>query len=405
MAESFSATSFCTPYFYFVLSLSVIIPCLNEANTIGDCIAKARQALTALPVEVSEIIVADNGSTDGSLQIVPALGATLVTVEQKGYGATLDAGIKSATCDWIIFADGDSSYDFSEIKYFLPLMGDHDFIIGNRFRGGIEKNAMPFLHRYVGTPIISFIGRRSFGVKLGDFNCGFRAIRRSSYLQLGMKAKGMEYASEMIAKASLQQLRTGEVPVSLHRDGRGRKPHLNTWRDGWKHLRLILLLSPKWLLLYPAILFLATGFLLGTALLFSYIKVFSIVLDIHTLYYASIMFMAGIQLMQFYIIARLYGSSAGIYPARRFSTIVFKLLAFERALAAGMFIFLTGVLLTFYALHKWKMVHYGPLDPSYVFRIIIPAGFCISVGMQVIVFGFLLYTFRQNFMDASKKAV
>jgi hypothetical protein len=218
-----------------------------------------------------------------------------------------------------------------------------------------------------------------------------------------MKAKGMEFASEMIAKASIQQLKIGEVPVNLYRDGRGRKPHLKTWRDGWKHLRLMLLLSPKWLLLYPALMFLVVGMVLGGALLFSYIRVFNLVLDIHTLYYASVMFMVGIQLLQFYILARLYGSSTGLYPARKFSRIVFKLLAFERALVAGSIIFFTGIALTLYALYQWKLRQFGPLDPAYVFRIIIPAGFCISIGMQVIVFGFLLYTFRQFVFSPTKK--
>ena len=377
-------------------SLSVVIPCLNEANTIGSCIRKARIAMEQLQLSFSEIIVADNGSSDGSLEICEAERVNIVHVETRGYGAALDAGIIAAQGDWIIFADADDSYDFADIASFIPLLEQgYELVVGNRFGGTIQKNAMPFLHRYLGTPVISFLGRRSFNVPLNDFNCGMRAIRKAAYLKLGMKSRGMEFASEMIAKAGLNHLKMSEVPVNLYKDGRHRKPHLRTWQDGWKHLRLILLLSPKLLLLYPALCFLILGTLLGGALVFSYVRIYNLVLDIHTLYYASVMFMVGIQLMQFYILARLYGSSMGLYPARKFSNIVYRLLAFERALVAGTFIFLIGIVLTGYAVYQWQQKNFGELDPAYVFRIIIPAGFCISLGMQMIVFGFLLYTFRQ----------
>lgn len=377
-------------------SLSVVIPCLNEANTIGRCIQKARHALDRLNLVFSEIIVADNGSSDGSQAICENQKVRIIHVPQKGYGAALHAGISAAESEWVIFADGDDSYDFGEIPLFIPFMNaDHDLVVGNRFGGKIHKGAMPFLHRYLGTPVISFIGRQSFKVPLTDFNCGMRAISKKAYQQLGMKAPGMEYASEMIAKAGIGNLRIAEVPVTLHKDGRGRKPHLRTWQDGWKHLRLILLLSPKWLLLYPALFFLIVGTLLGGILVFSFVRIFNVSLDIHTLYYASIMFMLGIQLLQFYILARLYGSSMGIYPARRLSKFVFEYLAFEKALISGFLIFLTGILLTGYAVYIWQQTGFGVLDPVYVFRIIIPAGFCLSLGMQVVVFGFLLYMLRQ----------
>ena len=290
-----------------MLSLSVVIPCLNEASTIGTCIRKAKAALDKLSLDYREIIVADNGSTDGSLDICKAEGVGLIQVEEKGYGAALNAGIKSAASEWIIFADADDSYDFGQIDVFIPLLQQgFELIVGNRFGGNIQKKAMPFLHRYIGTPVISFIGRHSFNVSLSDFNCGMRAITKQGYLQLNMKAKGMEFASEMIAKAGLHHLKITEVPVNLSKDGRGRKPHLRTWHDGWKHLRLILLLNPAWVLLYPALFFLIIGTFLGGILLFSYIRIFDLVLDIHTLYYASIMFMVGIQLLQFYIVLEVY---------------------------------------------------------------------------------------------------
>jgi hypothetical protein len=222
-----------------------------------------------------------------------------------------------------------------------------------------------------------------------------RAIRTDAYTQLNMQSPGMEYASEMIAKAGLQRMPIAEVPVQLHKDGRNRKPHLKTWQDGWKHLRLILLLSPKWLLLAPAILFLIAGVMLGSLLLFNFIEVFNLVLDIHSLYYASVFVMLGIQLLQFYVLARLYGSSMGLYPARRFSQWVFRWLGFETGLLVGSMVFFSGIGLSVFAVWQWQQAGFGPLDPSSVFRIIIPAGFCISLGMQMMVFGFLLYSLRQ----------
>jgi hypothetical protein len=222
-----------------------------------------------------------------------------------------------------------------------------------------------------------------------------RAVRKAAYEKLHMQCTGMEYASEMIAKAGLQRMHIVEVPVSLQRDGRNRRPHLKTWQDGWKHLRLMLLLSPKWLLLAPAIIFLLAGSLLGGILLFSYVEVFNLVLDIHTLYYASIFLMVGIQLLQFYVMARLVGSNMGLYPARRFSQLVFRWFGFESGLVAGGLLLLAGIVLSLVALRQWQEAGFGPLDPSSIFRIIVPAGFSIALGMQCIVFGFLLYTIRQ----------
>ncbi|WP_416441262.1 glycosyltransferase family 2 protein [Phnomibacter sp. MR] len=377
-------------------ALSVLMPCLNEANTLARCISSARLALAQAGITHSEIIIADNGSTDDSVAIATAAGARVVHVTTKGYGAALHAGILAAQYEWIIFADADESYDFADVPQFIPAMrSGADLVVGNRFAGGIDAGAMPLLHRYLGTPVISWIGRQSFAVSLGDFNCGMRAIRKAAYEQLHMQSPGMEFASEMIAKAGLQRMHIAEVPVRLHKDGRDRKPHLKTWQDGWKHLRLMLLLSPKWLLLAPAIFFLMLGLLLSSTLLFSYIQVFNLVLDIHTLYYASIFVMLGTQLLQFYVLARLYGSKMGLYPARQFSQKINRWLDFETGLLLGGSIFLLGILLSAYAVWQWQQAGFGPLDPSAVFRIIIPAGFCIALGMQIMVFGFLLYTIRQ----------
>ncbi|HMP92145.1 MAG TPA: glycosyltransferase family 2 protein, partial [Phnomibacter sp.] len=326
--------------------ISVVIPCLNEARTIGTCIQKAQQAISRSGL-AGEVLVADNGSTDGSATIAHSLHARVVPVPEKGYGAALHTGISQARYDWVLFADADESYDFTELERFIPpLQAGAQLVVGNRFAGGIAPGAMPWLHRYLGTPVISFIGRRSFGVTLTDFNCGMRALHKPSYLQLSIQSPGMEYASEMIAKAALHKWTIAEVPVSLHKDNRGRKPHLKTWSDGWKHLRLILLLSPKWLLLIPALIFLTLGLGLGTLLVFSYIKVFNLILSIHTLYYASVFVIIALQLLQFYVIARLYGHSIGLYPARRFASMVKHWLSFEKGLLLGGFLLLTGLALS-----------------------------------------------------------
>ncbi len=297
-----------------VQSLSIVIPCLNESATLPSCIERAKLLLEKNHLK-GEIIIADNGSTDDSAMIALTGGARLVEVKEKGYGAALHAGIKQSESDYILFADGDDSYHFDEAGAFIKAFDEGaEVVIGNRFRGGIEKNAMPFLHRYFGTPIISFLGRRSFHVSLGDFNCGMRGIKKEVYSQLDMKSTGMEYATELIAKASYKKMQIVEVPIKLHKDGRDRKPHLKTWSDGWKHLKLILLLSPKWLLLYPALFFLLTGGLLGISILSTQVKIFNVRLDIHTLYFCSVFGILALTFLEFYYMVNYYGMSIGVYP-------------------------------------------------------------------------------------------
>ncbi len=376
------------------ISISVVMPCLNEASTLGFCIKEAQTALEKAGVHDTEIIVADNGSTDGSQQLAQELGANVIRVNQKGYGSALHAGISAARYDWVFFADSDMSYDFRNLEHFIPEMHHQaDLIVGNRFKGHIDSGAMPFLHRYLGTPVISVLGRRSFGVNLGDFNCGMRAIKKDAYVKLQMQSGGMEYASEMIAKAGLKKLDIREVPVDLRKDGRDRKPHLSTWQDGWKHLKLILLLSPKWLLLFPSLFFMIAGLLLGSILLFNYVSISDLVLDIHTLYYASIFFVVGFQLFQFYLFAKLHGHKMGIYPKRKIVNDINRYFSFENSLILGSIIFLSGIFLSAVAVWQWKASGFGPLDPVKIFRIIIPAGFCISIGIQSMVFGFMMYVF------------
>ena len=244
--------------------ISIVIPCLNEANTIGICVAKAKQALLENKVS-GEVIVADNGSTDGSQKIAENAGAQVVTISQIGYGAALCGGILASSGEFIIMGDGDDSYNFLEIEPFLnEWKNGTEFVIGNRFVGGIENGAMPWLHQYLGNPVLSFIGRLFFQNGFGDFHCGMRGFTREAFEKMNPNTAGMEFASEMVVKASLLQLKSKEVPIKLYKDGRGRPPHLNTWRDGWRHLRFLLLFSPRWLFYYPGLTFVFFGMLFST---------------------------------------------------------------------------------------------------------------------------------------------
>ncbi|MBC7829441.1 MAG: glycosyltransferase family 2 protein [Chitinophagaceae bacterium] len=382
-------------------SLSIVIPCLNESATIKSCITRAKILLAGLP-NSGEILVVDNGSTDNTTKIAEAAGATVVTTPLKGYGAALHAGITAANGNFILFGDGDDSYHFDEAMPFIDqLCKGSDFVLGNRYKGGIEEGAMPFLHRYLGTPVISFLGRKSFRLQLGDFNCGMRAIKKTSYEKLQMQSVGMEYATEMIAKASYQKLSIGEVAVKLYKDGRLTRPHLHTWSDGWRHFRLILLLSPKWLLLFPSVLFLLLGLTFGSILAYSYVRAADMVLGIHTLYYSSVFLVISFQLFQWYILAKMHGIQTGLFPEKKMPAFFIRYFSFEKGLILGLILILLGFILSLSVFFLWKGKDFGPLDPLQTFRIVIPAGFLIMVGIQLIVFGFIFYTIRNLYSKKS----
>jgi glycosyltransferase involved in cell wall biosynthesis len=379
-----------------VTSLSFVLPCLNEEQTLPVCLSKIKTFIAQLSIP-AEIIVADNGSTDGSLAICRRENVRCIQVPVKGYGSALHHGIQHATGSHIVFADADDSYDLREAGVFIEAFNrGFDVVIGNRYQGGIMKNAMPLLHRYIGTPMISFIGRRSFKVPIGDFNCGMRGIRRSTYDLLDMKASGMEFATELIAKASYKKCSITEVPVKLYKDGRGRKPHLKTWSDGWKHLKLILLLSPKWLLLYPALFFMTMGTLLGAVILTRQVKVFNVHLDIHTLYFCSIFLILALTFIQFYCIVNIYRKGLGLYTERGITRWVYNKLNFERGLVFGLGLFLTGLIINTAALYKWYQVGFQELNPGMIFRIIIPGGFLMIEGLQLVVFSFFVTMIKSN---------
>ncbi len=379
-----------------VQSLSIVIPCLNESETIGTCIYNGKRLLAENSL-LGEVIVADNGSTDDSIAIAIQYGAEVLKVSERGYGFALHEGILHAKSEFVLFADGDDSYHFDEGGPFIDAFNQgFEVVIGNRFKGGIENGAMPFLHRYLGTPILSMLGRKSFHVGLGDFNCGMRGIRRDTYEKLEMKSGGMEYATEFIAKASYKKCSIREVPVKLYRDGRLGKPHLKTWSDGWKHLKLILLLSPRWFLLYPALFFFIIGSLLGVSLSFNELVISHIVLDIHTLYFCSIFLIISLTFFQFYCMVNYYGMSLGIYARKGVTQWMSVHLNFEKGLGIGFLIFLTGFILSTAAVLRWYRLSFQNLNPQEIFRIIIPGGFFMIVGLQIVVFSFFLTMIKTN---------
>lgn len=378
------------------LELSIVMPCLNEAETIKICIEKALGNLARLNIQ-GEIIVADNGSTDGSRELANAAGAQVVEVLERGYGAALRAGIHAAKGRFVIVGDADDSYDFSQLDPFVSkLRDDFQLVIGNRFRGGIASGAMPLLHRYLGNPVLSFLGRLFFKTKVGDFHCGLRGFERRAVLELGLTTNGMEFASEMVVKSALAGLKITEVPTTLSLDGRSRAPHLRTWRDGWRHLKFLLTLSPRWLFLYPGLTLLFTGIGLQALLFRGGVRLGSIGLDIHTMLYAAAVSVIGLQMTWFAIFARVYGTSAGLLPRSSRLEYALRALTLERGLAIGLVMLGGGFTLSANAVLGWAHVGYGALDPREVMRTAIPSVSMLLMGMEIILASFFLGLLRMQ---------
>ncbi|MEH6538120.1 MAG: glycosyltransferase family 2 protein [Psychroserpens sp.] len=368
------------------IELSIVMPCLNEEETLGVCIKKAQHFIDSNKIS-GEIIIADNGSTDTSISIAKQLGARLVHVKEKGYGNALKGGINAAKGVYVIMADADDSYDFESLMPFLKKLREgHDLVMGNRFKGGIKKGAMPFLHKYLGNPVLSFIGRLFFKINIGDFHCGLRGFSKEAYNKMNLKTTGMEFASEMIVKSKLNNLSIAEVPTVLHKDGRSRPPHLNTWSDGWRHLRFLLLYSPKWVFLYPSLFLLIFGLVSSTILIIKPVAIVNIMFDVHTLLYTASMTLIGFQFFVFYALTKIFAVENGLLPKSNRYNNLFKYLNLERGLVSGAIILLIGVILSIKGLFFWESVNFGSLNPSDTFRIVIPAVFTILLGIQIILF-------------------
>lgn len=372
------------------IEVSVVMPCLNEAETLAVCIEKAQASLRELGIH-GEILIADNGSTDGSRAIAESLGARVIAVAAKGYGNALMGGINEARGVFVIMGDADDSYDFASLGPFVEkLRAGFDLVMGNRFSGGIRPGAMPPLHRYLGNPVLTFIGRLFFKSPVRDFHCGLRGFNKEAIRNLDLRTTGMEFASEMVVKATLQKLRIAEVATTLSKDGRSRAPHLRSWRDGWRHLRFLLLYSPRWLFLYPGALLMATGLLVGLSLLPGPRVVGGIVFDVHTLLYAALAVVLGFQAIVFATFTKVFAIMEGLLPEDLRLDKVMKYVTLEVGLLVGFALVVLGLAVSIYTVFFWNEQSYGQLDPSLTLRLVIPAVTSLMLGCQIVLSSFFL---------------
>jgi glycosyltransferase involved in cell wall biosynthesis len=372
------------------IELTILMPCLNEEETLAACIDEAHGFLARANID-GEVLISDNGSTDDSIRIAEQRKARVVQVPVKGYGAALMHGIRAARGKYVIMGDSDGSYDFSRLEPYIDrLRAGNDLVMGNRFLGSIEHGAMPFLHRYLGNPVLSFLGRLFFKIPVGDFHCGLRGFRRDRLLALGLRARGMEFASEMVVRAALSGLVIGEVPTTLSPDGRSRRPHLRTWRDGWRHLKFLLMLSPRWLFLYPGVLLFCVGLVAKAAILIGPVALGRVVLDIHTMLFAGGAMIIGLQMIIFSVFVKTAAATHGVLPSgsnfRRFAS----RFSLEKGIVLGAVVALCGFILAAYSLWIWVSTGFSALEPRDVMRIAIPSLTLSVIGIELILSSFVL---------------
>jgi len=374
------------------IELTILMPCLNEAETLATCINKAKAFLQRENIS-GEIVIADNGSLDGSQEIATQHGARIVHVPIRGYGSALQHGIQGAAGQYIIMGDADDSYDFLSLKPFIAKLREgYDLVMGNRFKGSIKPGAMPFLNKYLGNPVLSLLGRLFFKSSLGDFHCGLRGFRRDAIQQLNLQSTGMEFASEMIVQATLQELKITEVPTTLSPDGRSRRPHLRPWRDGWRHLKLLLLMCPRWLFLYPGFALVLLGMTGMTLLSTGPLQWGHYSFDVHTMLFASMSIIIGLQGVFFFLCAKLISKKASPSVERWM-----KIFTIEKGLLLGGTVCSVGLGGAMYSVWLWMQSSFGPLLPSEMMRIIIPAFTLLIAGMQTIFASFFV-----NMISVSK---
>ncbi len=383
------------------IEVSVVMPCLNEERTILACINKAQSSFQKMKIS-GEVVVADNGSTDRSVEIATRAGARVVFQPIRGYGAALLAGIDAARGGIVVMGDADDSYDWSEIEPMVRKVRErYSLVVGNRFEGGIRPGAMPFLHRYLGNPVLSFLGRLFFRSPIGDFHCGLRGFRKADILALKLRTTGMEFASEMIVKASLRGLPIGEVPVVLSPDGRNRPPHLRTWRDGWRHLRFLLLYSPRWLFLLPGVFLLGLGMLGMLVIGRTSVVIGGIGLDIHSLAYAGAFVVLGVQMLLFAVFSKFIGQEGGWLPDNpRFSKLM-SYISLELGLILSLALFFGGMVLTIGALGIWSDANFGGLDPRVTMRWVVPAVTMLALSGEILLASFFLEVLRLRSQHSS----
>jgi len=369
--------------------LTILMPCLNEERTLGNCIRKAQSFLKRAGIK-GEILVADNGSIDSSVEIARDLGARVVSVAESGYGSALTAGIATATGQFVIMGDSDESYDFSKLELFVTKLREgNDLVMGNRFRGGIAKGAMPALHRYFGNPLLTKIGRIFFSCKsIGDFYCGLRGFRKNAIEGLRLQSQGMEFALEMVIKAQMHHLRITEVPTTLSPDGRDRAPHLRRYRDGWRSLRFYLLMSPRWFFGYPGALMLAAGFIASLALLTGPVRIMSVTFDYHTLLYSTAAILLGYQSILLFAFAKLMAVETGLHPPGTKFWFLEKRRTLEYCVITGSALMAIGIALGFCATRQWESVGFGSLRPAITIRLVICSVLFLLLGGQTLLAGF-----------------
>ena len=376
------------------LELTILMPCLNEAETLALCIEKALGYLERSGV-AGEVVIADNGSTDGSQAIATALGARVVPIEARGYGAALLGGIRAARGRYVIMGDSDDSYDFSRLDGFVDKLRDGwQIVMGNRFLGGIAPGAMPPLHRYLGNPVLTTIGRILYGSPSGDFHCGLRGFDRTSILELGLDLPGMEFASEMIVKATIRKLRITEVPTTLSKDGRSRPPHLRSWRDGWRHLRFLLLFSPRWVFLYSGLAMLCVGLLGMLALEYGPVRLGGARLDIHTLLYAAVLVVVGYQSILFWVFCKTLNMTQGMLAPDPGFVPWHDELTLERGLLLALALLLAGLALAGVATAGWGLSGFGDLEADRTMRLAIPSATLILLAVSTSSMSFFLSFLR-----------
>lgn len=372
------------------IELTILMPCLNEAETLEVCINKAKTFLEKSGIS-GEILIADNGSTDGSIEIAERCGARVEHVPVKGYGAALIGGCNAAKGTYVIMGDADDSYDFLNLMPFVEKLREgYELVMGNRFKGGIAKGAMPPLHRYIGNPVLSFIGRLFFPSAIGDFHCGLRGYHREAIQKLDLQTTGMEYASEMVVKATMYELKMAEVPTTLSPDGRSRAPHLRSFRDGWRHLKFLLLHSPNWLFLYPGMFFSVLGLLITAVLMFGPLQIGSVTFDIHTMLYGSAMVMIGINMITFALFTKIYAIRTHFIPTKESAATKLAKVTTEKGAVLGLVLTLIGIIMTIAAFVIWKDTSFGNLNPQEMMRMTIPALMLMVVGIEMIFASFFI---------------
>ncbi|MCL5005777.1 MAG: glycosyltransferase family 2 protein [Acidobacteria bacterium] len=372
------------------VEVSVVMPCLNEARTLASCIRKAQSYLDRSGV-CGEIVIGDNGSTDGSQEIARNLGARVIHIPVRGYGAALFGAIAAARGRYCIMGDSDDSYDFEHLDAFVQKLREgYDLVMGNRFKGGIKKGAMPWKNRYFGNPGLTAVGRIFYRAEVGDFYCGLRGFAKSAFQRMDLRTTGMEFALEMVVKASLLGMKMGEVPTTLSPDGRNRPPHLRVWRDGWRSIRFFFMYSPRWLFLYPGFLLILLG-LTGCALLLPGPFFFhGIEFDVHTLLYAFMFILLGFQLVAFAVFTKLFAITEGLLPEDPRLNRLFRWIKLESGLALGGLLVALGLGGSIFAVSHWAIKNFGDLDPDYMLRIVMPAVFSVALGVQIICSSFFL---------------